>query len=582
MLPFQGTGTENHMEVRESASEKNTTSAALGDSSPVIAVKGLRFGFNTQPVLEDLAFTVGREEFVSFIGPSGCGKTTLLYLLLGLRTGYTGHIEVRATKTSFVFQHDSLLEWRDALSNVLLPLEVAGFAVDDRVREEAQQMLELVGLNGFGHLYPAELSGGMKKRVELARALITQPELLVLDEPFSSLDILSRERLNLLLKRIHVERRSTVVMVTHSVEEACFLSDRVYVLSGAPAKLLEVETIPREAESAREQFSLSGAEIAANNAIRVAAKTLWNNTQEIAEQEGALKRSAAGLKITRAARSVRPPEPEQSEMIRRSLLARVGGQLQRRYNLFLIPVELVALFYIVTFIKVHLQVPDFVFPLPGAVLHRFIATLANGSILPDLEATLYESAFGFLIAFAITIVLGYAIAKSRVVFNLVMPYLIALNTIPSVALAPFLVLWFGFGMTPKIITCVIVMFFPMLINNVSAIALASERTRVLVTFYRPSRFRAFTKFEFPAALPVIASGIKVSITLSVIGAVVGEFVSGHSGLGSLVNEAKANFDMALMFVGLLWLSLLGLFYFGVATAVFALVNRRRRFPSTGR
>ena len=570
------------MEARELPSLKEGVSAGTGESPPVIAVDGLRFGFNAQPVLEDISFTVGREEFVSFIGPSGCGKTTLLYLLLGLHKGYAGHIEVRAEKTSFVFQHDSLLEWRDALSNVLLPLEVAGVAVDEDARREAQQMLELVGLNGFGHLYPAELSGGMKKRVELARALITQPDLLVLDEPFSSLDILSRERLNLLLKRIHVERRSTVVMVTHSVEEACFLSDRVYVLSGAPARFLEVETIPRGAESAREQFSLSGAEISANNAIRAAAKALWNNTQERAEQEGALKRSPAGMKITRAVRSALPREPEASELVRRSLLERVGEQLRRRYNLFLIPIELVALFYIVTFVKVHLQVPDFVFPLPGEVLRRFISTLASGSILPDIEATLYESAFGFVIAFVITLVLGYAIAKSRVVFNLVMPYLIALNTIPSVALAPFLVLWFGFGMTPKIITCVIVMFFPMLINNVSAIALASERTRVLVTFYRPTRLRAFTKFEFPAALPVIASGIKVSITLSVIGAVVGEFVSGHSGLGSLVNEAKANFDMALMFVGLLWLSLLGLFYFGVATGVFALVNRRRRFPSAGR
>lgn len=562
------------MEMRERiGTTEQSPHRSRGDST-VIEVSGLRFGFNGQPVLDDLSFSVDREEFVSFIGPSGCGKTTLLYLLLGLYHDYAGTIGVQAEKSSFVFQHDSLLEWRDALSNVLLPLEVSGVAIDAAVRRRAEEMLDLVGLSGFGNLYPAELSGGMKKRVELARALITEPDLLILDEPFSALDILSRERLNILLKRIHAQHKSTVVMVTHSVEEACFLSDRVYVLSGAPARLLQVEAISREEDETRELFALSARELSANGSIRAAAKALWNSSQEIAEQHRSLGRQgvADGRRGTGQA----------AEVERRGLLERLGKQARRRYNLFLIPLELVVLFYAVTLLKVHLQIPDFVFPMPGAILRRFIVTLANGTILPDVGATLYESALGFVIALGITLILGYAIAKSRVVFNLAMPYLIALNTIPSVALAPFLVLWFGFGMTPKIITCVIVMFFPMLINNVSAIALASEKTRLLVKFYRPTRLRSFTRLELPAALPVIASGIKVSITLSVIGAVVGEFVSGHSGLGSLVNEAKANFDMELMFVGLLWLSILGLAYFGIASGFFALVNRRRRSPPAGR
>ena len=235
-----------------------------------------------------------------------------------------------------------------------------------------------------------------------------------------------------------------------------------------------------------------------------------------------------------------------------------------------------ALFALVSFAKLHFHIPDYIFPAPMAILKRFVSTLLDGSIFPNLWATMYESSMGFAIAFGVTLVLGYAIAKSKLISNLVMPYLIALNTIPSVALAPFLVLWFGFGYVPKVVTAIIVVFFPMLINNIAAIRLAAERVSTLVQFYRPGPGRAFSKFELPAALPVIFSGIKVSITLSVIGAVVGEFVSGHEGLGSLVNIAKANFDMVLMFVGLIWLGLLGLSYYGLASAVFALIQAKRR------
>jgi len=146
-----------------------------------------------------------------------------------------------------------------------------------------------------------------------------------------------------------------------------------------------------------------------------------------------------------------------------------------------------------------------------------------------------------------------------------MPYLIASNTIPSIALAPFLVLWFGFGATPRVITSVIVIFFPMLITNISAVGIAERRLAQLLAFFRPPRWQRFVRFEFPASLPMIASGVKVSITLSVIGAVVGEFVSGNRGLGSLVSIAKANFDVELMFVGLLWLVILGLAYYAAAS-----------------
>ena len=235
--------------------------------------------------------------------------------------------------------------------------------------------------------------------------------------------------------------------------------------------------------------------------------------------------------------------------------------------------RLVCLYFLLVILKVHFPIPDYILPHPWGILTRFGLTLATGTILPDLAMTVYESLVGFAAAFAATLALGYAIARSRLLSRLLMPYLIASNTIPSIALAPFLVLWFGFGATPRIITSVIVIFFPMLVTNISAIGMAERRLAQLLAFFRPPRWRRFAHFELPASLPMIASGVKVSITLSVIGAVVGEFVSGNRGLGSLVSIAKANFDVELMFVGLLWLVILGLSYYAAASLGYRLVAR---------
>jgi NitT/TauT family transport system permease protein len=237
----------------------------------------------------------------------------------------------------------------------------------------------------------------------------------------------------------------------------------------------------------------------------------------------------------------------------------------------LIPLELVCLYFLLVFLKVHIPIPDYILPHPWGIITRFAGTLASGAILSDLGMTVYESLVGFAAAFAVTLALGYAIARSRLLSRLLMPYLIASNTIPSIALAPFLVLWFGFGATPRIVTSVIVIFFPMLVTNISAIGIAEKRLAQLLAFFRPTRWRRFAHFELPASLPMIASGVKVSITLSVIGAVVGEFVSGNKGLGSLVSIAKANFDVELMFVGLAWLVILGLAYYAAASFGYRLV-----------
>jgi NitT/TauT family transport system ATP-binding protein len=195
--------------------------------------------------LEDISFAVQPGEFVSVLGPSGCGKSTLLALASGLAFPTRGEVRIAGrpvdrpvTDIGIVFQTDVLLDWRRALGNVLMQIEMRGMALAD-YRQKAIDLLRMVGLAGFEEKYPFELSGGMRQRVALCRALIHNPPLLLMDEPFGALDALTREQMVLLLHRIWNETRKSVVFVTHDIQEAVFLADRVLVMTPRPGRIAE-------------------------------------------------------------------------------------------------------------------------------------------------------------------------------------------------------------------------------------------------------------------------------------------------------------------------------------------------------
>lgn len=210
---------------------------------------GKRFG-DGPAVLEDISLEIGRGEFVSFIGPSGCGKSTLLRLVAGLTAPTSGQIVVDGLSPRnaregvfFVFQDPTLLPWRRAAANVELPLMLRGDPRAPR-RRRAREMLGLVGLEGAADKYPWQLSGGMKMRVSLARALSVAPRMLLLDEPFGALDELTRNRLNEDLLAIRERDPFTAFFVTHSVAEAAFLSDRIVVLAPNPGRVAGIIPVP--------------------------------------------------------------------------------------------------------------------------------------------------------------------------------------------------------------------------------------------------------------------------------------------------------------------------------------------------
>ncbi len=219
-----------------------------------ISVRGLGKSYPSRKgrieALRDISFDVTRGEFVSVVGPSGCGKSTILKLIAGIvpKTAGAIHLEGQpitgpSSHVGVVFQAPVLLPWRTIYENIMLPVDVRRQSRDDLNHARALNLLKLVGLENFDNRYPFELSGGMQQRAAICRALITDPAILLMDEPFGALDAMTREHMNIELQRIWMERRKTVFFITHSIPESVFLSDRVIVMTSRPGQIDEIVDI---------------------------------------------------------------------------------------------------------------------------------------------------------------------------------------------------------------------------------------------------------------------------------------------------------------------------------------------------
>jgi len=219
-------------------------------SEPFIHLAGVKKVYRTGRTdflaVSEVTFDVEAGELVALVGPSGCGKTTLLKILAGLHSYEAGEVRIGSPAQPFdpsrdigmVFQQPLLLKWRRVIDNVLLPAEILGLPMAES-RERVRDLLQLVGLKDSEHKFPYELSGGMQQRAAIARALVHDPKLILMDEPFGALDALTREKMNLELLRIWQKAGKTIVFVTHGITEAVFLGTRVIVLTAGPARMAD-------------------------------------------------------------------------------------------------------------------------------------------------------------------------------------------------------------------------------------------------------------------------------------------------------------------------------------------------------
>jgi NitT/TauT family transport system ATP-binding protein len=233
---------------------RDARAAALQAARPVIEIKAVSKTYRTRdgeiPSLRPIDFSIADGEFLVVVGPSGCGKTTLLKMIAGLLPPSTGEIVIEGrtiTKphgdVGIVFQTAMLLPWRTVFRNVMMPAEVKGLPRETH-EQRAQALLKMVGLAGFEQKYPWQLSGGMQQRASICRALVHDPKIVLMDEPFGALDAMTRERMNVELQRIQRETRKTVLLITHSIPEAVFLADRILVMTDRPGSIAAVYNVP--------------------------------------------------------------------------------------------------------------------------------------------------------------------------------------------------------------------------------------------------------------------------------------------------------------------------------------------------
>lgn len=222
-------------------------------ADPILELKSIHYSYHNAdgetPAIRDLSFSVHESDFIAIVGPSGCGKSTLLSLIAGLLTPEKGLIRIcgkylyeNTAAIGYMLQHDQLLEWRTIYQNVLLGLEIQHM-ISSRTKEKAHELLETYGLKQFENAHPSELSGGMRQRAALVRTLVLEPDILLLDEPFSALDYQTRLRVGDDIGQILRKERKTAILVTHDLSEAISLADRILVLSARPAAIKQTVTL---------------------------------------------------------------------------------------------------------------------------------------------------------------------------------------------------------------------------------------------------------------------------------------------------------------------------------------------------
>ena len=503
---------------------------------------------NGVTALGPLDLDVAKGEFVSLLGPSGCGKSTALRLIAGLSAPSAGTVECSPSRQradgrhpiGFVFQEPTLMPWASVRENVRLPLKLSHAPATDADSRIAEALAQ-VGLAEFADAYPRELSGGMKMRVSLARALVTDPDILLLDEPFAALDEITRFRLNNDLLDLWRKLHKTVIFVTHSVFESVYLSQRVTVMTARPGRLAANFASTPQSRAARNFAPRPNMP-----AIAARSPARWHlPIPGSAAHERSSRMSAALLLAHRRAR--RGP-------------GAVGTRGARQRHPALRAAE----------------------PLCSC-FRRWSAT--GRCCRNRCGVTLLTTLEGFIAAAVGGVALALLFNSSKWLEYSLFPYAVILQVTPVIAIAPLLLIYLP-QQTAVIVCAWIVGFFPVLSNTTLGLNSVDRNLAGLFQLYGASRLQTLRYLKLPAALPYILGGLRIAGGLSLIGAVVAEIAAGTAGAGSglafRIAESGYRLNIPRMFAALLLLSAAGIVIYGLLALVSHLVLRRWHESALGK
>ncbi len=518
------------------------TMVFYGHGEPVIALEKV-----------DLALKPGR--FGSIIGPSGCGKSTLLRLVSDIMQPFSGNITVggdspRAARSSnafgFVFQTPTLLPWRTVKQNVELPIAIVGRKSGRVAMATPEELLELVGLKGFENALPHELSGGMQQRAAIARALVLKPDVLLLDEPFGALDEITRQRMNLELLRIWADTGTTALLVTHSIAEAVFMSDDVFIMSPRPGRIVDVIPVPLPRPRTLDMMR-SPEFFDCVNQVR---DGLFGreSTPVVERGQEAGRASRRGLLMSASMASPRPDGTRLHPAVLPSL-------------------TLVGLLGLAELLKAAGMLPVFV-PAPSELVAVGVANprLVWGNMLPTASTALQ----GYLWAAVISITVGAIATMVRVLRSPIYNFGVALYSVPIIATAPLLALWLGTGPSLYIVIAALSSQFPMLVATMQGLSAVDAKQRELMHALSSSRLQTLRYLLIPSALPYLFAGFKIAAPAAVLGAVTAEWAGADRGLGAMMLYALFSYDTAKVWLSVVLTCLLAAGAFGF----WALIERR--------
>ena len=464
--------------------------------TPAIELKNLAIELNGREILRDVDLTINAGEFIAIIGASGGGKSTLLRVIAGLLKPRAGSVKV-CSQPAFVFQDYRLLPWRTVLKNVNLPREIQQQGMDPH------EALQLVGMDEYKHLYPTELSGGMRARVAVARAIAQNSDIILMDEPFAALDALVRERFNAELKRLHRKNRRTILFVTHSIREAVYLADRVVVMKdGHIADVIDTKF------EGRVSAYTDGIEARLRELLGQGNSTLLSDTPAVPKKqiEGWL---ALGMLLV----------------------------------------------FVLVWHGLSLQLNALLLPSPFRVLTEL--QTAWGELSLQMLLTLRTTLLGIVFGLLLGILLGYPLGRFPMLERVFSPFLVASQSTPIIVIAPLLIVWLGFGTAPAIVAATLTAFYPIMIATMTGVREVENTYHEYFDTLGASFWQRLWLLEAPGALPVLLGGLKLTSSLALIGAVVWEFVSNAPGLGAAVNQARAYYNTPRMFAAIMLLTSVG-------------------------